>query len=135
MIERKALTLEDVKRIAVAAEAEAQRKGWRVAIAIVDDGGHPLYLVRLDGVAPIASHIALSKATTAALGRRESREYEQMINGGRTAYLSVPTLDGMLEGAVPIVVEGHCIGAVGVSGAKPDQDAQIARAGIDALTA
>lgn len=106
-----------------------------IAIAIVDDGGHPLFLVRLDGAAPIAPHIALSKATTAALGRRESREYEQMINAVRTAYLSVPTLDGMLEGAVPIVVGGHCIGAVGCSGVKPDQDAQIARAGIDALDA
>ncbi len=135
MIDRKALTLDDVKRIALGAEAEAQRNGWVVAIAIVDDGGHPLFLVRLDRAAPIASHIALSKATTAALGRRESREYEQMINAGRHAYLSVPTLEGMLEGAVPIVLDGHCIGAVGVSGAKPDQDAQIARAGIDALTA
>ncbi len=135
MIERKALALDDLKRIAAGAEAEANRNGWQVAIAIVDDGGHPLWLMRLDGAAPIASHIAMAKARTAALGRRESREYEQMINAGRTADLSVPQLDGMLEGAVPIVVDGHCIGAVGCSGVKPDQDAQIARAGIDALTA
>lgn len=123
----------DVKRIAAAAEAEALRNQWAVTIAIVDDGGHLLALQRLDGAAPISSHIAPGKARTAALGRRESKTYEDMINQGRTSFLSAPELEAMLEGGVPIVVDGHCIGAVGVSGVKSSEDAQIAKAGIAAL--
>ena len=129
------LTLVDIKRIAAAAEAEANANKWIVTIAIVDDGGHLLWLQRLDGAAPISAHIAPAKARTSALGRRESKGYEEMINGGRTSFLSAPELEGMLEGGVPIVVEGHCIGAVGVSGVKSNEDAQIAKAGIAALTA
>jgi uncharacterized protein GlcG (DUF336 family) len=127
------LQLDDVKRIAAAAEAEALRNSWAVTIAVVDDGGHLMWLQRLDGAAPISSHIAPAKARTAALGRRESRIYEEMINQGRVSFLSVPTLEGMLEGGVPIVVGGHCVGAVGVSGVKSVEDAQIAKAGIAAL--
>jgi glc operon protein GlcG len=133
MISKPSMTSEDVKRIAAAAETEALRNGWAVTIAIVDDGGHLLALQRLDGAAPISSHIAPAKARTAALGRRESRVYEEMINQGRVSFLSAPTLDGMLEGGVPVLVEGHCLGAVGVSGVKSTEDAQIARAGIAAL--
>ena len=133
MIDRKALTRDDAHRIGAAAEQEAISHGWSVTIAIVDDGGHLLWLSRLDGAAPISAHIAPSKARTAALGRRESRIYEETINGGRTSFLSAPTIDGMLEGGVPIIVDGHCIGAVGVSGVKSSEDAQIARAGIAAL--
>src|SRR5207249_9838889 len=127
------LSLADLKRIAAAAEAEAVANQWVVTIAIVDDGGHLLWLQRLDGAAPISAHIAPAKARTAALGRRESRAYEEMINGGRTSFLSAPLLEGMLEGGVPVIVEGQCVGAVGVSGVKSSEDAQIARAGIAAL--
>lgn len=127
------LTLADVKRMAVAAEAEALAHGWSVTIAIVDDGGHLLWLQRLDGTAPISAHIAPAKARTAALGRRESRIYEEMINQGRTSFLSVPEIEGLLEGGVPITVDGHCLGAIGVSGVKSAEDAQIAKAGIAAL--
>jgi uncharacterized protein GlcG (DUF336 family) len=127
------LTLSDVRAIAQAAEAEAQANGWAVTIAIVDDGGHLLWLQRLDGAAPLSAHIGPAKARTAALGRRESKIYEEMINQGRTSFLSAPTLEGMLEGGVPILVDGHCVGAVGVSGVKSSEDAQIARAGIAAL--
>lgn len=119
--------------MAVAAETEALNNGWAVSIAIVDDGGHLLWLQRLDGAPPISAQIAPAKASTAALGRRESKVYEDMINQGRTAFLSAPSLQGMLEGGVPIVAEGHCIGAVGVSGVKSAEDAQVARAGIAAL--
>ena len=128
------LTLEDVRRIAIAAEAEATRNQWAVSIAIVDDGGHLLWLQRLDGAAPISAQIAPAKAHTAAVGRRESKVYEDMINGGRTSFLSAP-MSGLLEGGVPIVVDGQCLGAVGVSGVKSNEDAQIARAGIAALGA
>lgn len=127
------LSLADVKRVAAAAEAEALAHQWAVVIAVVDDGGHLLWLQRLDGAAPISSQIAPAKARTAALGRRESRIYEEMINQGRTSFLSAPALEGMLEGGVPILVDGQCVGAVGVSGVKSSEDAQIARAGIAAL--
>ena len=130
---RPALTAADARAIAAAAEAEAARNGWAVTIAVVDDGGHLLWLQRLDGAAPSTAQIAPAKAHAAALGRRESKTYEDMINQGRTAYLSVPALHGMLEGGVPIVVQGECIGAVGVSGVKSSEDAQVARAGIAAV--
>lgn len=128
-----ALEASDVKTIAVAAEAEALKNGWAVTIAIVDAGGHLLHLQRLDGAAPISAHIAPAKAHTAALGRRESKVYEDMINGGRVSFLSAPDLQGLLEGGVPIVKDGQCLGAVGVSGVKSSEDAQIAKAGIAAL--
>jgi glc operon protein GlcG len=127
------LTLDDTRRIAQAAEAEAARNQWAVTIAIVDDGGHLLWLQRLDGAAPLSAHIAPAKAHTAALGQRESRVYEEMINQGRVSFLSVPAVAGLLEGGVPILVQGVCVGAVGVSGVKSSEDAQVARAGIAAL--
>ena len=133
MKNRPYLLLADVQRIGEAARVEATSNGWAVTIAIVDDGGHLLWLQRLDDAAPASAHIGPAKARTAALGRRESRLYEEMINQGRVSFLSVPTLEGMLEGGVPIVVDGHCVGAVGVSGVKSAEDAQIARAGIAAL--
>ena len=127
------LTLEDVRAIASAAEAEASRNGWAVTLAVVDAGGHLLWLQRLDGAAPISAEIAPAKARTAAMGRRETKVYEDMINQGRTSFLSAPAIKGMLEGGVPILVDGHCVGAVGVSGVKSSEDAQIAKAGIAAL--
>ena len=127
------LGLDDVKAIAAAAETEALKNQWAVTIAIVDAGGHLLWLQRLDGAAPVSAAIAPAKARTAALGRRETKVYEDMINGGRTSFLSAPLIDGMLEGGVPVLVDGHCVGAVGVSGVKSTEDAQVARAGIAAL--
>ena len=124
---------DDVARILSAAVAHADTQRWAVAIAVVDDGGHPLALRRLDGAAPISAYISVAKARSAALGRRESAAYERMINEGRAAFLSAPMLEGMLEGGVPVVVGGHTVGAVGVSGVRSDQDAEIARAGIAAL--
>ncbi|MDH4567966.1 hypothetical protein E8E95_14885 [Pseudomonas sp. BN414] len=126
------LSQSDVTRILAAARAEAQNHQWNVAIAVVDDGGHPLALERLDGCAPIGAYIATEKARTAALGRRESKGYEDMVNGGRNAFLSAPLLTS-LEGGVPVLVDGQVVGAVGVSGVKSDQDAQIARAGAECL--
>ncbi|MFN9103517.1 MAG: GlcG/HbpS family heme-binding protein [Betaproteobacteria bacterium] len=127
------LGLDDVKAIAEAAEAEALNNQWAVTIAIVDAGGHLLWLQRLDGAAPVSAAIAPAKARTAALGRRETKVYEDMINGGRTSFQSAPLIDGLLEGGVPVLVDGHCVGAVGVSGVKSSEDAQVARAGIAAL--
>ncbi|WOD13628.1 heme-binding protein [Paraburkholderia kirstenboschensis] len=126
------LTVAEATRILEAARAEAERNQWAVTIAVVDDGGHLLALLRLDGCAPIGAYIATEKARTSALGRRESKQYEDMINGGRTAFLSAP-LAGTLEGGVPVMADGHVVGAVGVSGVKPDQDSQVARAAANSL--
>jgi len=128
-----ALEMTDVKAIAAGAEAEALKNNWAVSICIVDDGGHLLWFQRLDGAAQVSAHIAPGKARTAALGRRESKVYEDIINGGRVSFLSAPGLEGMLEGGVPINKDGQCLGAVGVSGVKSTEDAQIAKAGIAAI--
>ena len=132
MNSKKVLEAADVAKIAKGAADEALRNHWAVTIAVADDGGHLLHLQRLDGAAPVSSYIAAAKARAAAMGRRDTRLYEEMINQGRTAFLSAP-LDGMLEGGVPVIVDGQVIGAVGVSGMKPNEDAQIAKAGIAAL--
>nr|WP_180206977.1 heme-binding protein [Pseudomonas sp. SbOxS1]NYU07307.1 hypothetical protein [Pseudomonas sp. SbOxS1] len=126
------LSQAQVSIILTAARIEAQKNHWAVAISIVDDGGHPLALERLDGCAPISAYIATEKARSSALGRRETKNYEDMVNGGRSAFLSAPMLTS-LEGGVPLLIDGQVVGAVGVSGVKSDQDAQVARAGIAAL--
>ena len=126
------LSQTEVSKILAAARTEAQNNQWAVTIVIVDDGGHPLALERLDGCAPSSAYIATEKARTSALGRRESKGYEDMVNGGRYAFLSAPLLTS-LEGGVPIIVDGQVIGAVGVSGVKSDQDAQVAKAGAQCL--
>ena len=122
----------DVARLLAAARDEARRNAWNVTIAIVDDGGHLLALERLDGCAPISAYIATEKARSAALGRRETKGYEEMVNNGRTAFVSAPLLTS-LEGSVPVLVQGQVVGAVGVSGVKADQDAQVAAAGVAGL--
>jgi glc operon protein GlcG len=133
MITKSVLQAADVAKIIAAADKEAAANNWAVTIAVVDDGGHLLGLTRRDGAPPISAHIAPAKAHTAALGRRESKVYEDVINQGRYSFLSAPTIEGMLEGGVPIMVDGQCVGAVGVSGVKSPEDAQVARAGIAAL--
>lgn len=126
------LTQTEVQQILNAARTEAQNNQWAVTIAIVDDGGHPLALERLDDCPPVSAYIATEKARTSALGRRESKNYEEMVNGGRPSFLSAPLLI-CLEGGVPIIVDGQVIGAVGVSGVTAPQDAQVARAGVLSL--
>ncbi len=128
------LCLEDAHRIVAAAMAHAQSRKWAVTICVCDDGGHLLMLERADTAPPFTAKMAVAKGTAAALGRRESKAFEDSINQGRTAFVTAP-LEGLLEGGVPITVEGHVIGAVGVSGVKSSEDAEIARAGIAALTA
>jgi len=132
MQQKSMLTIEDAMRVMDGAVAEAKKNRWAVAIAIVDDGGHLLQFARLDGTPPASAYIAPEKARAAALGRRETKIYEDMINQGRNAFLSAP-LQGMLEGGVPIIDAGQVVGAVGVSGVKSSEDAQVAKAGIAAL--
>lgn len=128
------LTQTEVTQILAAARTEAQNNGWAVSIAVTDDGGHLLGFERMDGCAPIGGYIAIEKARTSALGRRESKGYEEMVNGGRTAFVTAPLLTS-LEGGVPVIIDGETIGAVGVSGVKADQDAQVAKAGVAAVSA
>jgi uncharacterized protein GlcG (DUF336 family) len=133
MKQKKCLTLADVKTIAAGCESEALRQGWSVAIAVVDDGGHAMWLQRLDGAPLTSTNIAMGKARTSALGRRTSKAYEDMVSNGRVAVLSMPGDLTFLEGGEPIVVDGDIVGAVGVSGVKSVEDAQVARYGINAL--
>lgn len=129
---RPALTLSDCERMAAAAVAHAHAQQWNVAVAILDDGGHLLHFLRMDGATPANAAIALDKARTAALSRRTSGSWEERVKAGRTSMLKMP---GILpvQGGVPILVEGTCIGAIGVSGVQSHEDEQIAQAGIDVL--
>jgi glc operon protein GlcG len=133
MFTKSCLSQAEVQKIISACLAEAKSNNWAVSIAVCDDGGHLLGMTRMDNAAPISSHICQAKAKTAALGRRESKVYEDVINGGRTSFLSAPVLEGMLEGGVPVLVDGQVIAAVGVSGVKSSEDVQIAKAGIAVL--
>ncbi|MGH8628878.1 MAG: GlcG/HbpS family heme-binding protein [Gammaproteobacteria bacterium] len=130
---RQVITLSDVKSIAAAAEAEANRNGWKVTIAVCDEGGHLLWLQRLDGAPLMSAQVAPEKARTCVLGRRSSKVYEDMVNNGRYAALRMPIVP--LEGGEMVVVDGECLGAVGVSGVKSSEDAQVARAGVAAIGA
>ena len=128
------LNQSDVKKILAAADAHAEKNNWGVSIAVVDDGGHLLGFTRRDACPAISTYIAQEKAKASALGRRETKVYEDIINGGRQSFLNATAvLQGTLEGGVNIVVDGQTIGAIGVSGAKSDQDAEVAKAGIAAL--
>ena len=133
MRNRPMLTLEDCRRIAGAAEAEARRNGWNVAIAILDDGGHLLHFHRMDGATPANAEIAIEKARTAAVSRRSTKVWEERVAGGRLSMLAMPVLP--VQGGLPIKVGDDCVGAVGVSGVASHEDEQIGQAGIDALSA
>lgn len=125
------LTLDDARKMASAAEAEARTQGWNVSIAICDAGGHALWLQRMDGAPLMSAMIAPEKARTCVLSGKPSKVYEEMVNKGRYSALSMPVTP--LEGGEPIMEQGQVIGAVGVSGVQAAQDAQVARAGISAL--
>jgi glc operon protein GlcG len=128
---RPMLTLDDCRKISAAAEAEARKNSWNVCIAILDDGGHLLHVVRMDGATPANAEIAVMKASTAALTRRSSKMWEDRVAGGRMVMLKMPVLP--VQGGLPIIVEGVCVGAVGVSGVQSHEDEVVAKAGIDAL--
>lgn len=128
---RPALTLADVKKIAAAAETEAIKHNWNVAIAVLDDGGHLLGFLRMDGATPANARISMEKARTAALTRRPSKSWEDRLANGRLSTLSMPVLP--VQGGLPILVDGECVGAVGVSGVQSHEDEQIAQAGIASL--
>jgi glc operon protein GlcG len=125
------LTSSDVKKMMAGCVAEAEKNGWKVAIAIVDDGGFLLHLDRMDGAAVTTAEVATGKARTSALTRRPSKDFEERVKE-RPAFLMFPA--GLLvQGAVPIIYENECVGAIGVSGVQSFEDEQIARAGVAAL--
>jgi len=132
MYQKYALALEDARRVAAAARAMAQANQWNVVIAIVDDGGHLVYLERMDQVQLGSVNVAIEKAITAIRFRRPSQAIEATIAGGRLAMLNLPGATP-IEGGVPLVHEGSFVGAIGVSGVQSQQDGQIALAGAAAL--
>lgn len=126
------LTLEDCEKIQTAARAEAVKNKWSVTIAVVDDGGYLLSLQRMDGTGPVTAEIAARKAHGAAVARRSTKVSDERISAGRVAIVKMPILP--VQGGVPIMHDGHCVGAVGVSGVQSHEDEQVAAAGIAALT-
>jgi len=132
MKSRPMLTLDDCRKISAAAEEEAKKNHWNVAIAILDDGGHLLHLIRMDGASPFNARTAIAKGRTAAESRRSSLVWEERIKAGRTSMLGMPDITPV-QGGLPIVIEGAYIGGVGVSGVQSHEDEQIAAAGIKAL--
>jgi uncharacterized protein GlcG (DUF336 family) len=133
MKNRPTLTLDDCRRISAAAEAEARKNNWNVCIAILDDGGHLLHLVRMDGATPANARIAVEKGRTAAETRRSTAGWQERVKT-RPELLRMPGVTPV-QGGLPIMVEGSCAGGVGVSGVQSHEDEQIAKAGIDALGA
>jgi uncharacterized protein GlcG (DUF336 family) len=131
MKQRPMLSLEDCKKISAAAEAEARKNNWNVCIAILDDGGHLLHLVRMDGATPANARIAVEKGRTAAETRRSTANWQERI-AKRPELLRMPGVTPV-QGGLPIVVDGTCVGAVGISGVQSHEDEQIAKAGIAAL--
>ena len=131
MIKRPALTLDDCRKISAAAEAEAKKNNWNVCIAILDDGGHLLHLIRMDGATPANARIAVGKGRTAAETRRSTAAWQERVKT-RPEMLQMPGVTPV-QGGLPIVVEGGCVGGVGVSGVQSHEDEQIANAGATAL--
>lgn len=131
-LRKMSLSLEDARKAAVAAAAEAKKNKWNMAIAVVDDGGHLIYFERIDQTQTGSIDIAIGKARTAANYKRPTKALEDAVNAGQHAILSYPnTLPR--EGGLPIFADGTFLGAIGVSGGKSSEDAQVATAGVDAL--
>ncbi len=125
------LTAADVQKMAAACRAEAEKNKWAVTIAITDDAGFLHYLERMEGAGPTSAEVAIAKAKTSAITRRPSKFWEDRIKD-RPAFINFPGVL-QIQGGLPIMYEGECVGAIGVSGVQSHEDEQIAKAGIDAL--
>jgi uncharacterized protein GlcG (DUF336 family) len=132
MATRPILTLEDAKRVAAAAEAEAKTNEWKVVIAVVDDGGHLLYLQRSHDTQFGSVETAIAKAHAAVAFQRPTKASEDAVTSGRLIHLALP---GVIpaEGGVPLLRDGVIVGGIGISGVRSFQDGQIAQAGANAL--
>lgn len=131
--EKKSLTLDAARLMAAASESTAARNGWKVVIAVVDDGGHALLVHRIDGTQSSSVATAMGKASTAIAFKRPTRLLEEMVNKGRYSFLSAPGGPVVLQGGLPIEIDGQLVGAIGVSGVKASDDEIVAQAGVDAL--
>lgn len=127
-----AIGLDAAKKAAAAAMAEARKSNFKMAVAVVDTHGFPVYFELMDDTQSASGNLAIQKARTAAMLRRPTKALEEGVNGGRQALLSVPDAI-MLEGGEPLIVAGKVVGAIGASGGSSAQDGQVARAGVDAL--
>ncbi|MDA5193897.1 GlcG/HbpS family heme-binding protein [Govanella unica] len=126
------LTLDAAKKVAAAAEAEALRNNWRVAIAIVDDGGHLLHMLRLDGTQSASASFCINKAKGAIGFKRPTKNFQDAYENGKTVLATIPGLVA-LEGGLPLLYKGDIVGAIGVSGVQSFEDGIIAKAGADLL--
>jgi uncharacterized protein GlcG (DUF336 family) len=133
MLTRNTLSLADAKKIAASAAARAQSEGWNVVIAILDNGGHLLYLERADGTQLGSVMVAQEKARTALYFKRPTKALEDVVLGGRIHMMSLPGI-AAVEGGLPLVKDNEIVGSIGVSGVMSSQDGQVAAAGAEALT-
>ncbi len=131
MRQKPCLTSSDVLKMAGACKAEAEKQKWNVTIAIVDDAGVLLYLERMEGAGPTTAEVAAAKARTSAITRRPSKFWEDRVKD-RPAFMNFPGVL-QIQGGLPILYQGECVGAIGVSGVQSQEDEQIAKAGIDTL--
>ena len=134
LLDKKILTLAAAEKIAAAAEMEAKKRNATVVIVVVDDGGYPLIIKRLDDTQVASVDVGIGKARTAAIFRQPSRDFEEQIKNGRVASLVLPGATP-LQGGLPLAVDGKVIGAIGVSGNTPQEDEDIAMAGVKAFAA
>ena len=126
--EKKVLTLEAAEKVAEAAQAEARKRNATVVIVVVDDGGYPVVLKRLNDTQVASVDVGIGKARTAAIFRRPSKDFEDQIKNGRVASLILPGATP-LQGGIPLLADGKVVGAIGVSGNTPQEDEDIAKAG------
>ena len=132
MRKKPCLTVDDAHKMMAACKAEAQKNKWAVTIAIVDDSGAALLLERLDGAGAISALVAMGKAQTSAVTKRPSKFFEDRVKE-RPAFVTFPTPGVMFQGGLPLVHQGECVGAIGVSGVQSHEDEQVAQAGVTAL--
>ncbi|WP_130802939.1 GlcG/HbpS family heme-binding protein [Acinetobacter ihumii] len=124
------LTLTDADVLMNRAIELSYERGFNMSISIVDDAGALMMMKRMDGATPLTAHLSLEKAKCSAMSRRPSKFYEDIIRNGQMGFLTLESVSGMLEGGEPIIYEGQLIGAIGISGAKAFEDADIAQTTI-----
>lgn len=132
MRNRPALTADDAHKMMTACKAEAAKNKWNVTIAIVDDSGAALLVERMDGAGPISAEVAMGKARTSAATKRPTKFWEDRVKE-KPAFVTFPSGGVLFQGGLPIMHQGECVGAIGVSGVQSHEDEQIAKAGIDTL--
>jgi glc operon protein GlcG len=130
MINRKTLSLDEAKKVAAASSAKARAENWTVVIAVLDVGGHLIYLERADGTQLGSVEVAQAKARTALLFKRPTKALEEGVLGGRVHMMSLPGVTAV-EGGLPLMKDGEIVGSIGVSGVMSSQDGQVAAAGAE----